>query len=429
MQHLDEGTIHAWLDGELPFEESSRVTAHAEVCDKCTAMIAEARGFLAASSRILGNLDEVPGDVIPPGHAPATSPGGTSLTPRDLGIVLPVGRTSGPRRWVPSRFAAAAAVAVLAVGTYTILNRSNAPALSEFSSPTADVAQRAEVDLKDSTALSAANEAAPPTTGSERTAPGSGAATPSTVAPPPVPTVPTPMQVAARKDEAAESAGRAADARARDAAAATTRPTEAERRAPPPAAQLAEVRIASAADSAAKKVDLGGVAGRRDTASVLAADGLRAAARQAAQPKALAVPPESVITTERRRLVGEVDSRLQNVVVTGAAASTERREVAKALPEISSGKSLTLRTAPGCYDIMRGDAEMQAGVPPSVRLANAQIRVGKRALRLAVPQGQAAAGRDVRWYWSLGGGRITLHKVAGGVVEYEGQIVAVRRTC
>ena len=110
MQHLDEGTIHAWLDGELPFEESSRVAAHAEVCDKCTAMIAEARGFLAASSRILGNLDEVPGDVIPPGHAPATSPGGTAVTPRDLGIVLPVGRTSGPRRWVPSRFAAAAAV-------------------------------------------------------------------------------------------------------------------------------------------------------------------------------------------------------------------------------------------------------------------------------------------------------------------------------
>jgi hypothetical protein len=192
--------------------------------------------------------------------------------------------------------------------------------------------------------------------------------------------------------------------------------------------QLAAVPIATAADSA-KKVETGGIAAVLDTGRFVAAEALRAGARQAAPPKTLAVPPESVIRMERRRLVGEVDSRLQNVVVTGAAASAERREVAKALPEIIAGKSLTFRTAPGCYDIMRGDTEMRAGVPPSVRLATAEIRVGKRALRLAVPQGQAAAGRDVRWYWSLGGGRIILHKVAGGVVEYEGQIVAVRRTC
>jgi hypothetical protein len=117
------------------------------------------------------------------------------------------------------------------------------------------------------------------------------------------------------------------------------------------------------------------------------------------------------------------------VVVTGAAANAERREAAKALPELISGESLTLRTAPGCYDILRGDAELRAAVPPSVRLASSQIRVGKRTLRLAVPQGQAAGARDARWYWSLGGGRILLHKVVGGEVEYEAPIVAVRRGC
>lgn len=425
MQHLDEGTIHAWLDGELPFEESSRVAAHAERCDKCTAMIAEARGFLAASSRILGNLDEVPGDVIPPGHAPATTPGGPSLTPRDLGIVLPVGRTSGPRRWIPSRFAAAAAVAVLAVGTYTILNRSTPSARTDVSVPTTDIAQKAEVQLMDSAALPAANEAAAPAIGNERDARATGAAAPSTVAAPLVPTVPTPTQVAARKDQAAASAGRGADARAMDAA--PPKLAEAERP-PSPAAKLAAAQTATASDSAVKKAETGAVAVTRDSANFVTAEGLRAT-RPRAPTTTLAVPPESVIALERRRLVGEVDSRLQNVVVTGAAASVERREAARAVPEVNAGKSLTLRTAPGCYDIMRGDAEARAGVPPSVRLATAQVRVGKRALRLAVPQGQAADGRDVRWYWSLGGGRITLHKVTGGVVEYEGPIVAVRRPC
>jgi anti-sigma factor RsiW len=30
MQHLDEGTIHSWLDGALSAEEAARVSAHIE---------------------------------------------------------------------------------------------------------------------------------------------------------------------------------------------------------------------------------------------------------------------------------------------------------------------------------------------------------------------------------------------------------------
>lgn len=63
--HLDEGTIHAWLDGALPPDESARVEAHAAKCAECSAMVAEARGLVAASSRILASLDEVPAGVIP----------------------------------------------------------------------------------------------------------------------------------------------------------------------------------------------------------------------------------------------------------------------------------------------------------------------------------------------------------------------------
>jgi anti-sigma factor RsiW len=65
MQHLDEGTIHAWLDGALDAEESARVDRHAAECATCAAAVAEARGLVAGASRILGALDHVPGGVVP----------------------------------------------------------------------------------------------------------------------------------------------------------------------------------------------------------------------------------------------------------------------------------------------------------------------------------------------------------------------------
>src|SRR2546423_10795207 len=65
MQHLDEGTIHSWLDGALSADEAARVEAHVKDCAQCQAAVAEARGFVAASSRILTALDNAPRGVIP----------------------------------------------------------------------------------------------------------------------------------------------------------------------------------------------------------------------------------------------------------------------------------------------------------------------------------------------------------------------------
>jgi hypothetical protein len=65
MQHLDEGTIHSWLDGALGPDEAARVEAHIAECPQCAAAVAEARGFIAASSRILTALDDVPRGVVP----------------------------------------------------------------------------------------------------------------------------------------------------------------------------------------------------------------------------------------------------------------------------------------------------------------------------------------------------------------------------
>src|SRR3984957_1259386 len=63
--HVDEATVHAWLDGALAPGEAARVAAHVEGCAACAEMVAEARGLIAASSRILSALDHVPADVVP----------------------------------------------------------------------------------------------------------------------------------------------------------------------------------------------------------------------------------------------------------------------------------------------------------------------------------------------------------------------------
>lgn len=65
MSRPDEGMIHAWLDGELDAAEAARVEALARNDAEWAAAAAEARGFLAASARIVGALDHVPANVIP----------------------------------------------------------------------------------------------------------------------------------------------------------------------------------------------------------------------------------------------------------------------------------------------------------------------------------------------------------------------------
>jgi hypothetical protein len=65
MPRPDEGLIHAWLDGQLPPEEAARIEALAATDAEWAAAVAEARGLVAASSRILSALDHVPAGVVP----------------------------------------------------------------------------------------------------------------------------------------------------------------------------------------------------------------------------------------------------------------------------------------------------------------------------------------------------------------------------
>src|SRR5690348_15096173 len=55
--HPDEGTIHAWLDRQLDDTSSATLEAHLQRCDECAERVAEARGLIAGTSRILSSLD------------------------------------------------------------------------------------------------------------------------------------------------------------------------------------------------------------------------------------------------------------------------------------------------------------------------------------------------------------------------------------
>jgi len=101
MNHLDEGTIHAWLDGAVDATQSRDIEAHIATCDACSAAVAEARGLVAASSRILSALDDVPAGVIPKKALPPT-------------------RQAPVRQWRAARWVTGIAAALmLAVGVTT----------------------------------------------------------------------------------------------------------------------------------------------------------------------------------------------------------------------------------------------------------------------------------------------------------------------
>lgn len=91
MPHLDEGTLHALLDGEIPSAELAPIQAHLGGCAECRARLAEEQDLLAESDRLIEVLE-----------LPEATP-----------AVVPVRKA--PRRVWPTRLAWAATV-VLAAG-------------------------------------------------------------------------------------------------------------------------------------------------------------------------------------------------------------------------------------------------------------------------------------------------------------------------
>ena len=111
MQHPDEGTIHAWLDGALSPAEARAFEDHVAGCAECEAAVAAARGLLAASSRILSALDNVPAGVVP--ASAGTLAELVARSSRD---------TNAPGRFRATRWRAAAALVVVAGASWLVLH-------------------------------------------------------------------------------------------------------------------------------------------------------------------------------------------------------------------------------------------------------------------------------------------------------------------
>jgi anti-sigma factor RsiW len=73
MSHLDEGTLHALLDGELDLHEVKEIQAHIGSCAACGTRLREVKEFHGESDRLVGVL-ELPTTpsrrTAPPGPVP-----------------------------------------------------------------------------------------------------------------------------------------------------------------------------------------------------------------------------------------------------------------------------------------------------------------------------------------------------------------------
>ncbi|MEX1256866.1 MAG: carboxypeptidase-like regulatory domain-containing protein [Gemmatimonadota bacterium] len=103
MQHLDEGTLHAWLDRDrsgLTSAEFAEIAAHLGACPACARRLDEARSLAGRSAAILAGAAP---SVVPPAFS--------EIQARAAGVG---GAASAPRRrpWIPLGWAASIALAL-----------------------------------------------------------------------------------------------------------------------------------------------------------------------------------------------------------------------------------------------------------------------------------------------------------------------------
>lgn len=208
MPHPDEGLIHAWLDGELDAAEAARVEALVAGHPEWAAAAAEARGLIAASSRIVGTLDHVHANVIPK-RAPARR---------------------APRWWM----ARVAALLVVVAGTTLVLRQDDVPHVLPASAQTN--AQAPALDAVKTPPAEAPRRAGSVASGS--VAPGSGVAVPR-------PSEPTPP---ARDQKAAALAGAASGPPAAPADSLSVAPRERSLKDEPRQAAQAATALGAAAE-------------------------------------------------------------------------------------------------------------------------------------------------------------------------------------
>lgn len=385
MTHIDEGTIHAWLDDALAPDEAARVERHVRECAECAAAVAEARGLIAASSRILSALDDVVGGVIP--RATRESEGEGGAAPLRLRVRRPW--------WRRPQFAAAAGIAFIAVAASVVARRGGVGSVSDYSmerTPAIEAPQGAAPAATPAPAASAESSAAASAAAASGVAPKQAATAERDVA------AEQKVADAARAKVPAEREA-LADAAARERSAADNRAVAG--RAAPPAAPSAKVLTAERAAAARQAVPSApsappAVEGR------VAAEAARPADTTAAQRK-LAVSADAITRAEKARVLGESSLQLQSVVVTGAAGQVEgRRDVT------------TVSGIVGCYRLQRRVPALDAGVTDIVVLDATEEGTHEGEVLRVARLIDAAPEANTLWRWTLSAkGDVALVRVQG----------------
>jgi anti-sigma factor RsiW len=184
MSHLDEGTLHALLDGELDLHEVKEIQAHIGSCAACGTRLREVKEFHGESDRLVGLLEvpaapsrwtAVPADAEPdPVEQPrerAAPPRPPRNLPRTSGpvaepppLLLPDSSEYGRGRFM--RRMRWAAVVLVIVGAGYLGNQMRQPGRFEFdglplSGATTDSGSGAVLSTEEAAPSAGADEAAP----------------------------------------------------------------------------------------------------------------------------------------------------------------------------------------------------------------------------------------------------------------------------
>jgi hypothetical protein len=80
MSHLDEGTLHALLDGELDLAEVREIQVHLGACAACDSRLQDVKQFLAEADRLVGVLETPTGSAK--GRSEPAPPPARPIAPR-----------------------------------------------------------------------------------------------------------------------------------------------------------------------------------------------------------------------------------------------------------------------------------------------------------------------------------------------------------
>lgn len=141
MSHVDDGTLHAYLDGELSPVERARLETHLAECTACRGRLDEERALIERAGQLLG-LATPPERAIPPLH--------------QLRHPRPRMRWRVPVAW------AATVVLAIAAGWYARGSRSESSALNEQAQPATEMRDMAAASADSGTVALDASKASGP---------------------------------------------------------------------------------------------------------------------------------------------------------------------------------------------------------------------------------------------------------------------------